>query len=81
MPHLLSTLFPVSLSITDDFTMVGFARLIMCSHSSMVRKLWYMNARGSQDKVSTHTCSAKPQACTAYFGIRRVHCAARLRAL
>ncbi len=38
-PYLLSTLFPVSLSITDDLTMVGLARLIMCSHSSCVRKL------------------------------------------
>ena len=54
----LSTLRPVSLSMTVDLARVGRPSLMMCSHSSSVRKLWYRKARGSQDSVSTHTTSA-----------------------
>jgi hypothetical protein len=55
-PHLLSTLLPVSLSTTEDLTMDGLPRLIRCSHSSAVMKLWYTKARGYHDTVSTQIC-------------------------
>ena len=45
--------WPVSLSTTVERAMLGRARLMMCSASSAVRKLWYSHARGLHDKCST----------------------------